>query len=51
MKSWETGCCFRSLLEADPRVIKKLKAADLDKAFDLQVHLKDVDRTFKAVGL
>jgi adenylosuccinate lyase len=51
MKSWETGRDFRSLLEADPRVTKKLKASDLDHAFDLQVHFKDVNRTFKAVGL
>ena len=29
----------------------ELKKADLDAAFDLQPHFKDVNRTFKAVGL
>lgn len=51
MKSWETGRELRTLIEADPEITKKIKPSDLDKVFDLDVHLKDVDRTFKAVGL
>lgn len=51
MKSWETGKEFRSLIEADTKIMKKLTPKDLDHVFDLKVHFKDVDRTFKAVGL
>lgn len=51
MKSWETGKEFRSLIEADAEIMKKLSPKDLDHVFDLKVHFKDVNRTFKAVGL
>lgn len=51
MKSWETGEEFRSLIEADAKIMKKLKPGDLDKVFDLKMHFKDVDRTFRAVGV
>jgi len=51
MKSWETGRDFRALIEADPMIMAKLKPRDLDRVFDLRVHLKDVGRTFRAVGL
>ena len=51
MKAWETGGDFRSLVEADPAVTRRLTAADLDRVFDLQVHFKDVNRTFKNLGL
>ena len=51
MKCWDTGIELRTLLEEDEELMKKVKPEDLDKLFDLQVHLKDVDRTFKEVGL
>lgn len=51
MKSWETGESFRSLIEADRELMSKVTVADLDKVFDLGVHFRDVNRTFKAVGL
>jgi len=52
MKSWETGHDFRKLLEADSEIKKaKVKKKDLDKVFDLSVHFKDVNRTFKMLGL
>lgn len=51
MKSWETGGDFRTLIESDPEIMTKVKAKDLDRVFDLKVHFKDVNRTFKAVGL
>ena len=50
MKAWETQQDLRGLIEADPRAAQ-LKKADLDAAFDLKPHFKDVNRTFKAVGL
>ncbi len=51
MKSWDTAQDFRALLEADEDIRKKIKKKDFDKVFDVQAHFKDVDRTFKAVGL
>jgi adenylosuccinate lyase len=50
MKAWETQQDLRGLIEADPRAAQ-LQKADLDAAFDLKPHFKDVNRTFKAVGL
>ena len=50
MLAWETQQDLRGLIEADPRAAQ-LKKADLDAAFDLKPHFKDVNRTFKAVGL
>lgn len=51
MASWETRQSLRGLIEADPEIMEKVTPADLDKVFDLQVHFRDVARTFKAVGL
>jgi adenylosuccinate lyase len=51
MKSWETGKDFRSLLKADPDVMRGVSEAELDGVFDLKSHFKDVDRTFRAVGI
>lgn len=51
MQAWNTRQDLRTLLEADPVIMQRVSAADLDKVFDLSIHFKDVDRTFKAVGL
>ena len=51
MRSWETGKDLRVLLESDGEIMQKVTARDLDAVFDVKVHFKDVDRTFKAVGL
>ena len=51
MRSWQTGENFRSLVETDAEIMQKLTAADLDRVFDLNLHFKDVDRTFREVGL
>ena len=51
MKAWETSQDLRALIEADPEIMQKVTRKDLDKVFDLGVHFKDVNRTFKAVGL
>ena len=51
MKAWETGEHLRDLLAADPEVAARVTPADLDRVFDLRVHFRDVNRTFKAVGL
>ena len=51
LRSWETGEDLKTLLANDPLVTKKVKPRELDKAFDLARHFKDVARTFRAVGL
>jgi adenylosuccinate lyase len=51
MRSWDSGEDFRALIEADPEIMEKISVRDLDRVFDLSVHFKDVDRTFRAVGL
>lgn len=51
MKSWETDQDFRTLIESDPKIMKKITTFDLDKVFDLKVHFKDVARTFRKLGL
>jgi len=51
MLSWRTGKDFRSLIEADPEIMKKVPTEGLDRVFDPATHFTDVDRTFKAVGL
>ncbi|HIE11011.1 MAG TPA: adenylosuccinate lyase, partial [Kiritimatiellae bacterium] len=51
MKAWESGEPFREVLRGDPRIVRRLSPAELDRAFDLKPHFRDVDRTFRAVGL
>ena len=53
MRCWETGEDLRDLLQADPEVMagKISTREDLDEAFDLSVHFRDVNRTFKSLGL
>jgi len=51
MRCWEGEGSFRALLEQDPEVMKLVTAEDLDSVFDIQAHFRDVDRTFKALGL
>lgn len=51
MAAWETRQSLRGLIEADAEIMAKVGKADLDEVFDLSVHFRDVNRTFKAVGL
>lgn len=51
MECWKTGRSFKQLLETDPKIAKKVPKDKLDKVFNISTHLKDVDRTFKEVGL
>jgi len=51
MAAWETRQSLRGLIEADAQIMAKVGKADLDKVFDMGVHFRDVNRTFKAVGL
>ena len=51
MKSWESGQDLRTLINADPEIMTRVSSEDLDKVFDVSVHFKDVNRTFRAAGL
>jgi len=60
MKTWEsvrssktlpTGDEFKQALLADAEVAGKLTKKDVAELFDLNRHLRDVERTFKLVGL
>lgn len=51
MQCWETGRDLKELLLADAEAMAKLNKKDLAAAFDLSRHFKDVDRTFKLLGL
>jgi adenylosuccinate lyase len=51
MKAWSTGRDLKSLLQQDKRVMKSLTARDLERAFDLRVHFKHVNRIFKRLGI
>ena len=51
MRAWESGEDFRSLVEADEGIRGKIKPEDLAGAFCLDRHFRDVNRTFRAVGL
>ena len=51
MRCWETGEDLKALLLADKQVTARVRKQDLDKAFDLARHFKDVKRTFKVLGL
>lgn len=51
LHSWESGEDLRALIAADAEIMAKVSKKDLDKVFDLNVHFKDVNRTFKLLGL
>jgi adenylosuccinate lyase len=51
MLVWETHADLKTLLAADPEVASRLKPGDLDEVFDIRRHFRDVNRTFRAVGL
>lgn len=51
MKAWESGEQLQSLLRGDAEVMAAVTEADLKRVFDIKTHFRDVNRTFKAVGL
>ncbi|MEI8138848.1 MAG: adenylosuccinate lyase [bacterium] len=51
MAAWDSRRNLRDLIEADPEIMAKVSAGDLDQVFNLATHFRDVARTFKAVGL
>jgi adenylosuccinate lyase len=51
MKTWRTGSNFRDNLLQDKEVTQYLKSRDLDKIFDLDYYLRNVNKIFRKVGL
>ncbi|KAF0993741.1 adenylosuccinate lyase [Geobacillus sp. TFV-3] len=51
MEAWERQVPFRSLLEADERIMSRLTKEELDDCFDYRHHLKHVDTIFTRLGL
>ncbi len=51
MQCWEKGKDLKSLLLADAEVMQTLKKKDIEAAFDLSRHFRDVNRTFRLLGL
>lgn len=51
MKAWEEKRPFRDLVEADSTIQQNLSDAEIDQAFDLNHHTRNVDEIFERVGL
>jgi len=51
MKAWEEKTMFRDLVEADETVQENLTPEDIDEAFDLDHHTRNIERIFERVGL
>jgi adenylosuccinate lyase len=51
MKSWKSNRNFITLLKADNDVKDVITAAELDKIFDYQYYLQNVDEIFRRIGL
>lgn len=51
MKSWEEQILFKPIVEADDTITEALSQEEIDEAFDLDHHTRNVDVIFKRVGL
>ncbi len=51
MKSWEEKKMFRELVEANETITRNLNSDEIEAAFDLDHHTRNVDTIFKRVGL
>ncbi|MBV9463574.1 MAG: adenylosuccinate lyase [Verrucomicrobiae bacterium] len=53
MAAWNDrdGKLFPDFLKEDANVLKRLSQKEIDELCDIRVHFKDVDRTFKQLGL
>ncbi|HVM62743.1 MAG TPA: adenylosuccinate lyase [Verrucomicrobiae bacterium] len=51
MKTWAGAKSFKEFLLADPKVMKALTRREVEALFDLNVHFREVDNTFRKVGI
>jgi adenylosuccinate lyase len=49
MQAWKQGEDFLRLVRADADIARTLDAKEIEKAFDLRIHLKYVDDIYKRV--
>jgi adenylosuccinate lyase len=49
-KAW-AGEDFRAVIERDPTVQERLTAQDIEHAFDMRYHLKNLQHTFELLGI
>ncbi len=49
-KAWD-GAGFREAIEADPVVQERLTAEDIEHAFNVEYHLKNLTHTFETLGI
>ncbi|HTS19258.1 MAG TPA: adenylosuccinate lyase [Verrucomicrobiae bacterium] len=51
MKTWAGAKTFKEFLLADTEVLKALTRREIEALFDLKVHFREVDNTFRKVGI
>ncbi len=51
LNAWKNELDFRELVRQDPEVRSRMKAFEVEKCFDLSVHLKNVDYILKRAGI
>lgn len=51
MKTWKGAHSFAENAKQEPEIMARLSAAEIDTLCSLDVHLRHVDETFRAVGL
>jgi len=51
MKTWANSGTFKDSLLEDAEVLKRLTKREIESAFDLKIHLRQVDTIFKKVGI
>ncbi len=51
MQSWENQMPFKPIVEADAFIMSNLTQVEIDDAFDLKHHTRNVDTIFERVGL
>jgi adenylosuccinate lyase len=51
MKAWKKKTMFRDLVEADETITSTLSDEDIDEAFNLDHHTRNIERIFERVGL
>ena len=51
MKTWADSKTFKQLLLNDAEVAKHLTRREVEALFDLEIHFRQVDATFKKVGI
>jgi adenylosuccinate lyase len=50
-KVWDAGVSFREALDQDPDVTRLLTKEELDECFNLEHHLRNVDKIFERLGI